>query len=162
LETPAAIAGVTRTLESMQQKVYQAKCSAQAAWRFSERLEKPLVSGVTGSRASFFGRTPQSLFLLAAVFWRYSGPRSVVERPPRRPSRTAAGFFSVVSGLGRVAFRWHGPTLQQVVARSKPFQTIHAGIFGVCEACKRPISKARLEAVPWTRLCTTCKQQRDA
>ena len=30
--------------------------------------------------------------------------------------------------------------------------------FGVCEACKHPISKARLEAVPWTRLCRDCKE----
>ncbi len=31
--------------------------------------------------------------------------------------------------------------------------------FGVCETCKRPISAARLEAVPWTRLCRDCKEQ---
>jgi DnaK suppressor protein len=28
--------------------------------------------------------------------------------------------------------------------------------FGVCEICSSPISKARLEAVPWTRLCRDC------
>src|SRR2546426_6985324 len=31
--------------------------------------------------------------------------------------------------------------------------------FGACEACKQPISQARLEAVPWTRLCRECKEQ---
>jgi DnaK suppressor protein len=31
--------------------------------------------------------------------------------------------------------------------------------FGVCETCHRPISKARLDAVPWTRLCRDCKEQ---
>ena len=31
--------------------------------------------------------------------------------------------------------------------------------FGVCEACRCPISKARLNAVPWTRLCRNCKEQ---
>jgi len=30
---------------------------------------------------------------------------------------------------------------------------IRQGTFGVCQVCKQPISKARLEAVPWTRLC---------
>jgi|SRR6516225_4749417 len=30
--------------------------------------------------------------------------------------------------------------------------------FGVCESCRRPISTARLEAVPWTRLCRDCKE----
>ena len=31
--------------------------------------------------------------------------------------------------------------------------------FGVCEMCSSPISKARLEAVPWTRLCRDCKER---
>ena len=31
--------------------------------------------------------------------------------------------------------------------------------FGVCETCSAPISKARLEAVPWTRLCRDCKER---
>ena len=39
---------------------------------------------------------------------------------------------------------------------------IRAGTFGICDACKKRISKARLEAVPWTHLCTKCKEQRDA
>ncbi len=33
------------------------------------------------------------------------------------------------------------------------------GVFGVCQVCKKPISEARLNAVPWTRLCLTCKEQ---
>jgi DnaK suppressor protein len=35
---------------------------------------------------------------------------------------------------------------------------IRQGTFGVCQVCKRPISKARLEAVPWTHLCRECKE----
>jgi DnaK suppressor protein len=30
--------------------------------------------------------------------------------------------------------------------------------YGVCESCKRPITKVRLEAVPWTRHCRHCKE----
>jgi DnaK suppressor protein len=37
---------------------------------------------------------------------------------------------------------------------------IRQGRFGVCDACKRPIAEARLKAVPWTRLCRDCKEQR--
>jgi DnaK suppressor protein len=33
------------------------------------------------------------------------------------------------------------------------------GMFGACQACKQPVSKARLEAVPWTRLCRECKER---
>ena len=31
--------------------------------------------------------------------------------------------------------------------------------FGVCATCDRPISPARLNAVPWTRFCRDCKEQ---
>jgi DnaK suppressor protein len=30
--------------------------------------------------------------------------------------------------------------------------------YGVCEACGHPISKVRLDAVPWTRHCRECKE----
>jgi RNA polymerase-binding transcription factor DksA len=35
---------------------------------------------------------------------------------------------------------------------------IREGTSGVCLVCKQPISKARLEAVPWTHLCSECKE----
>ncbi len=38
---------------------------------------------------------------------------------------------------------------------------INRGSFGVCEVCKDPISRARLEAVPWTRVCRPCKEERN-
>ena len=34
---------------------------------------------------------------------------------------------------------------------------IKNGTFGTCEACRNPISRARLEAVPWTHFCRDCK-----
>jgi RNA polymerase-binding transcription factor len=36
---------------------------------------------------------------------------------------------------------------------------INRGSFGVCEVCKQRISRARLEAVPWTRVCRDCKEE---
>jgi len=33
--------------------------------------------------------------------------------------------------------------------------------FGICEECGQPISRARLEAVPWARHCRECKERRD-
>jgi RNA polymerase-binding transcription factor len=39
---------------------------------------------------------------------------------------------------------------------------IRRGTFGVCETCKQPISRVRLEAVPWTRHCRDCKQRQSA
>lgn len=36
---------------------------------------------------------------------------------------------------------------------------IRAGSFGVCEACSQPIAKARLNVVPWARLCRDCGER---
>ena len=39
---------------------------------------------------------------------------------------------------------------------------IRRGSYGLCQACEQPISKARLEAVPWTHLCRECKERQHA
>jgi len=39
---------------------------------------------------------------------------------------------------------------------------IRQGTFGICELCHSPISRARLEAVPWTHHCRDCKEQEHA
>ena len=33
------------------------------------------------------------------------------------------------------------------------------GTYGVCRDCGDPISVARLTAIPWTRVCITCKEK---
>ena len=35
---------------------------------------------------------------------------------------------------------------------------IRKGTYGLCVVCRESISRARLEAVPWTRLCRECKE----
>jgi DnaK suppressor protein len=39
---------------------------------------------------------------------------------------------------------------------------IRRGRFGACEECGQPISKARLEAVPWSRHCKDCKERQSS
>lgn len=36
---------------------------------------------------------------------------------------------------------------------------IRRGTYGICAACRQPISAARLRAVPWTHRCLKCKEQ---
>jgi DnaK suppressor protein len=43
--------------------------------------------------------------------------------------------------------------IEEAIAR------IRDGTFGTCEICSNPISRARLEAVPWTRHCRDCKER---
>jgi DnaK suppressor protein len=33
------------------------------------------------------------------------------------------------------------------------------GTYGVCRDCGEPIAPARLNAIPWTRVCITCKEK---
>lgn len=33
---------------------------------------------------------------------------------------------------------------------------IKSGAFGICEICENPIREARLQALPWARLCIQC------
>jgi DnaK suppressor protein len=46
--------------------------------------------------------------------------------------------------------------IEEAIAR------IRHGTFGICEVCSNPISRARLEAVPWTRHCRDCKEREHA
>jgi DnaK suppressor protein len=49
--------------------------------------------------------------------------------------------------------------LRRLRAIEEALARIRHGTFGACEACRNPISRARLEAVPWTRLCCDCKER---
>jgi DnaK suppressor protein len=56
----------------------------------------------------------------------------------------------------------HRSDVRLLWAIEEALARIRQGTFGVCEVCKQPISRARLEAVPWTRLCRECKEQQSA
>ena len=47
-------------------------------------------------------------------------------------------------------------TIEEALSR------IRRGTYGICEACSRPIARARLNAVPWTHLCRECKEREHA
>src|SRR6202140_117528 len=38
---------------------------------------------------------------------------------------------------------------------------IEKGTFGVCRDCGEPIAEARLNAIPWTRVCIACKEKQN-
>jgi DnaK suppressor protein len=40
-------------------------------------------------------------------------------------------------------------------------QKLEEGNFGLCEFCKKPISKVRLKAVPYATLCLKCQQNKE-
>ena len=36
------------------------------------------------------------------------------------------------------------------------------GTYGICRDCGDPIAAARLQAIPWTRVCIACKQKQNS
>jgi DnaK suppressor protein len=39
---------------------------------------------------------------------------------------------------------------------------IEKGTYGICRDCGEPIAEARLNAIPWTRVCIVCKEKQGA
>ena len=39
---------------------------------------------------------------------------------------------------------------------------IDKGAYGICRDCGERIAEARLNAIPWTRVCITCKEKQKA
>ncbi len=48
-----------------------------------------------------------------------------------------------------------GQLLQEI---DHALRKVYGGEFGACENCGRPITRARLEAMPYARLCMACKE----
>ena len=47
-------------------------------------------------------------------------------------------------------------------AIEEALQRIEKGTYGVCRDCGEPIAEARLNAIPWTRVCITCKEKQNS
>ncbi|MEI6667640.1 MAG: TraR/DksA family transcriptional regulator [Acidobacteriota bacterium] len=39
---------------------------------------------------------------------------------------------------------------------------LEKGTYGLCRDCGEPVSSARLNAIPWTRVCITCKEKQSS
>ncbi len=51
-----------------------------------------------------------------------------------------------------------GHLLQEI---DHALRKVYRGEFGACENCGRPITRARLEAMPYARLCLACKEEEE-
>jgi DnaK suppressor protein len=62
--------------------------------------------------------------------------------------------LSLARGLVPAAGGWAGDLMDQA--------RLEDGTYGICAHCSRFIPRARLEAVPWTRLCRVCMEAQDS
>jgi DnaK suppressor protein len=44
-------------------------------------------------------------------------------------------------------------------AIEEALQRLEKGTYGMCRDCGEPIAPARLNAIPWTRVCIACKEK---
>ena len=49
-----------------------------------------------------------------------------------------------------------------LTAIEEALSRIDKGSYGVCRDCGEPIAEARLRAIPWTRVCISCKEKQSA
>ena len=47
-------------------------------------------------------------------------------------------------------------------AIDEALERIQKGTYGVCRDCGEPVAEARLNAIPWTRVCIACKEKQNA
>jgi DnaK suppressor protein len=47
-------------------------------------------------------------------------------------------------------------------AIEEALRRIEKGTYGICRDCGEPIAEPRLNAIPWTRVCITCKEKQNA
>ena len=47
-------------------------------------------------------------------------------------------------------------------AIDEALRRIDQGTYGICRDCGEPIADARLSAIPWTRVCISCKEKQKA
>lgn len=47
-------------------------------------------------------------------------------------------------------------------ATEEALMRMEKGTYGICRDCGDPIAPARLDAIPWTRVCIDCKQKQSA
>jgi DnaK suppressor protein len=49
-----------------------------------------------------------------------------------------------------------------VQAINEALERMEKGTYGICRDCGEEIAAARLEAIPWTRVCITCKEKQNS
>jgi DnaK suppressor protein len=49
-----------------------------------------------------------------------------------------------------------------LIAIEEALQRVESGSYGVCRDCGEEIARVRLEAIPWTRVCISCKEKQKA
>jgi RNA polymerase-binding transcription factor DksA len=85
--------------------------------------------------------------------------RSSAFRAPLEKGGVDRGDTSAVIGEAEVLLAEIGHEQAALTEVEAALDRIRRGTYGVCEATGKPISDARLRALPWTRLCAAAAKK---
>ena len=97
--------------------------------------------------------------ILAAGSARQADPagRDGEQFPPGRPGRPGRGNNEV-----HIQLKLKQTDAKILQAIEEALWRMEKGTYGICRDCGEPIAPARLKAIPWTRVCITCKEKQSA
>jgi len=61
-----------------------------------------------------------------------------------------------------IALKLKATDAKILTAIEEALTRIDRGTYGMCRDCGEPSAPARLNAIPWTRVCITCKEKQNA
>lgn len=53
------------------------------------------------------------------------------------------------------------PEREQLALIDEALKRIEASDYGVCQMCRQPVNRKRLEVVPWASYCITCQERQE-
>ncbi len=114
---------------------------------------KPVCAGTTCRSGSRLNASEIDAYRgrLRAAEARLGGVVTALEAEARHP--TASPLDTSEGATALVLLRSEGESLAEVAAA---LNRIDRGTFGRCEGCGKPVSKARLDALPHARFCIAC------
>jgi len=75
----------------------------------------------------------------------------------RTPDEAEFAVRSIDQDLAVATADLHSRTLREIDGALRRFEQ---GTYGVCEQCGQEIQPNRLKAIPWTRYCLSCEEER--
>ena len=91
----------------------------------------------------------------------------VLKKSPREASGDISGYAFHMADLAtdtydrEFSFDLASNERELLYEIDESLKKIQEGNFGICEECKSTISKTRLKAIPYTRLCLKCQEAKE-
>jgi DnaK suppressor protein len=84
-------------------------------------------------------------------------PSALLADPLRTPDEDEFAVKAATQDVAATTLELRSQMLKEI---ERSLKQMANGTYGVCEACGEEISPNRLKAIPWTRFCIRCQEER--